>query len=139
MKKLNILTITAIAMMVSVSTWANTGSHENDQAEMPMMNQGENSSMMEPQMMNKSTKGDHKKEHHMSMMGDGSHGMTMGPHMMQMMGQHQQHNMNSMGGGNGGVMKPQMMQMRQQHMGTMEQSLANIEALLTKLIEIQKP
>jgi len=136
MKILNILTITAIAMVVSVSAWASTGSHENDQAGMPMMNEGENSSMMD-----KSTKGDHKIEHHMSMMGGGSHGMMMDPHMMQiMMGHHQQHNMNPMGGGNGGMMaNPQMMQKRQQHMITMEQSLANIEALLTKLVEAQKP
>jgi len=42
----------------------------------------------------------------------------------------------------GGMMSPEkmksMMQMRQKHMRTMEQRLANIEALLKELVELEK-
>ena len=45
-------------------------------------------------------------------------------------------------GGPGGMLNPQMMQqmmaMRLQHMQTMETHLANIEALLQQLVELQK-
>jgi hypothetical protein len=101
--------------------------------------------MMDPQMTNKLSKDGHRKEHHMSTMRDRRHGMMMDPHMMQMMmghhqaDQHQHHNMSPMGEGMGGMMDPEMMQKRQQHMSNMEQRLANIEALLTKLVELQKP
>lgn len=37
-----------------------------------------------------------------------------------------------------GMMKQEMMQMRQQHMKNMEERLANIEKLLTELVELQK-
>ena len=40
-----------------------------------------------------------------------------------------------MGAGRG---KQQMMQMRKEHMQTMEQRLANIEALLREMVEMQK-
>ena len=108
------------------------------------MSEGENSVMMEQEMSeNKITTGDRHKQHHeKSMMGAGKHGMMMDPHMMHMMmpnyqmGQHQQQNMSAMGGG---MMNPEMMQNRQQHMDKMEQRLANIEALLTRLVEQQKP
>ena len=104
MKKINTATIIAIAMMVSVTVWADTNTHENTQVEMPMMNNDENSSMSEPRMTKKFTKGDHQIEHHMSNKDDGNHGMMMDPHMMQMMmAYHQQHNMNSMGSGNSGT------------------------------------
>ena len=147
MKKFKTISISAIAMIVSASVWANSNAHGNDQAEMPMVNDSENSTMMDSQATeNKITTGDRHKQHHeKSMMGEGSHGMMMDPHMMHMMqhykmGQHQHHDMASMGGSSGGMMmKPEMMQKRQQHMENMEQRLANIEALLTKLVELQKP
>lgn len=57
--------------------------------------------------------------------------MPMGGGQMPMMGAQQ-----------GGMMNPQMMQnmmaMRQKHMQTMETRLANIEALLRQLVELQK-
>ena len=46
MKKVNTLAITALAMMVSVSVWANANGHENDQTDTPMMNEGESNTMM---------------------------------------------------------------------------------------------
>ncbi|MEE8364153.1 MAG: hypothetical protein V3R76_00060 [Gammaproteobacteria bacterium] len=128
MKNMSTLTTAAIVILFSVSTWAATGSQENDQDETPMMNEGNNCSMMGG--------GSHE-----MMTGRGSHGMMMDPHMMHMMmGQHQHHNMSTMEGGRGGkMMYPQMMQQRQQQMSNMEQRLANIEALLEKLVENQKP
>jgi hypothetical protein len=129
MKKISILTATAIALLFSVSTWAVTDDQGTKQADMPMMNQGNHSSMMSD-------------KNHGSMMNGENHEMTMDPHMMQMMmmmGHHQHHN-SAMNGAKGGMaMNPEMMQMRQQHMSNMEQRLANIEALLEKLVEMQKP
>lgn len=147
MKKITTISISAIAMIVSASVWANSNAHGNDEAEMPMMNDSENSTMMDSQTTeNEITVGDRHKQHHeKAMMGAGNHGMMMDPHMMQMMmghyqmGQHQQHNTSSMGGGKDDMMNPEMMQKRQQHMENMEQRLANIEALLTRLVEQQKP
>lgn len=40
--------------------------------------------------------------------------------------------------GQRGMMRQEMMQMRQQHMKNMEHRLANIEKLLTELVELQK-
>lgn len=147
MKKITTISISAIAMIVSASVWANSNAHGNDEAEMPMMNDSENSTMMNSQPTeNKITTGDRHQQHHeKSMMGEGSHGMMMDPHMMHMMqhyqmGQQQHHDMASMGGSKDGMMMdPEVMQNRQQHMGNMEQRLANIEALLTRLVEQQKP
>ena len=120
MNKLSTLTIAASALMFSVSTWAATDGQENNQTEMPMMNQ----------------------ENHDSMMSNGKQGMMRDPHMMQMMmmmGHHQHHD-SAMNGAMGGMAtNPEMMQMRQQHMSNMEQRLANIEALLEKLVELQTP
>jgi hypothetical protein len=120
MNKMSTLTTATIALLFSVSTWAATNDQEHTQAEMPMMSQGNHSPMMSGK----------------------NHGMMMDPHMMQMMmmmGHHQNHN-STMNGAMGGMkMNPEMMQMRQQHMSNMEQRLANIEALLEKLVELQKP
>jgi hypothetical protein len=147
MKKSSRLTISAIAMLASVSVWANSNAHETDEPETSMMEEGEDSVMMEQGMSQKRiTTGDRHRQHHEgSMMGADGHSMMMDPHMMHMMmgnyqmGQHQQQNMSSMGGNKGGMMNPEMMQNRQQHMENIELSLANIEALLTRLIEQQKP
>ena len=106
MKKTSTLTISAVAMIVSMSVWADSNAHGNDQANMPMMNEDENSLMMESEVSeNKITTGDRHKQHHeKAMMGAGSHGMMMDPHMMHMMmghyqmDQRQQHNMSPMGG-----------------------------------------
>ena len=147
MKKITTISISAIAMIVSASVWANSNAHGNDEAEMPMMNDGENSTMMDSQTTeNEITVGDRHKQHHeKAMMGAGNHGMMMDPHMMHMMqhyqmGRQQHHDMAPMGGSKGGMMMdPEVMQKRQQHMENMEQRLANIEALLTRLVEQQKP
>jgi hypothetical protein len=147
MKKISTLTISAIAMIASVSVWADSNAHGNDESEMPMMSEGENSVMMESEAsQNNITTGDRHKQHHeKSRMGAGNHAMTMDPHMMHMMmgnyqmGQHQQHNMSTMGGGKGGMMNPEMMQQNQKHMSNIEQRLVDIEALLTRLVAQQKP
>ncbi len=146
MKKTSILTATAIAILLSVSTWADTGTDEKNQAEKPMMNEGNNSSMMESHSTDKKTttqdrQGQHRRHHQMPTMGGEGHGMMMDPHMMQMMMGHAQHqDMSAMAAGKGGMgMDPEMKQRREQHMAKMEQSMANIEALLAKLVEIQKP
>lgn len=63
----------------------------------------------------------------------------MGGNQMPMMGRGQG---NCMGGGRMGMMNPQMKQqmmaMKQAHMKKMENHLANIEALLRELVEMQK-
>ena len=137
MTTFNTLSVTAIAAMVSITVWANTSAHENNQAEMSMTNDGQDKPMMESQMTMKAQADDHKMQHHhMSMMGEGGHGMMMDPHMM---GHHQHHYKSVMDGGKGDMMNPEMMQKSQQHMENMEQRLASIEALLIKLVELQKP
>lgn len=112
MKKLNAITITATAMMVSATVWADASGHKNSQSETPM-DENKDRVVMESQIMqHKYATGDRHMQHHQK---------------------------STMGGGNGGTMNPEMMQDRQQHMDNMEQRLANIEALLTQLVEMQKP
>lgn len=148
MKTNNTLKIVAITILLSSSVWADTGSHENNPAEMPMMNEGNMSSMMDPQYTTGTDdrQMEHHQHHDMTMRDEESHGMMMEPdmrHKMMAMRHQQMHNNHHhtpmLGGENSGMMNPQMMQMGQQHMANMEQRLANIEALLAKLVEIQNP
>ncbi len=146
MKKMNMLKTVAITLLLSSPVWAGTDNQENVQPETPMMSEGGNSSMMESHMGNMNTatgdqKKEHKKHHDNPKTGEESSGMMMNSHMMKMMmGHHENQNMSNMEGGMGGNMaNPEMMQQRKKHMSRMEQSLANIETLLEKLVEIQKP
>ena len=92
MKTFNVLKTAAIVMLLSSPVLADTDSHNNDQAKMPMMSEGNLGSMKE-----------HSKHHSDSMMGGEDHGMGM-----------------------------------KTHMSKIENSLANIETLLSQLIELQK-
>ena len=126
MTKLKLLSTATIAILISTSSWAASDSHTPDSSAMPMkqgcaggmMTDGKshNMPMMDMQMMHQM--------HQMQAMGHGhNHGHAHGHEY----GQNQ--TMSKM------MMNPKMMQMRMQHMADMEQSLKNIESLLTELVE----
>jgi hypothetical protein len=129
MNKIKLLSTAAIAVLISTSSWAASDSNSPDSSEMPMahgnaggmMTDGKshNMPMMDMQMMHQM-----HQMHQMQAMGHGhNHGHAHGHEY----GQNQ--NMSKM------MMNPKMMQMRMQHMADMEQSLKNIESLLTELVE----
>ena len=108
--------VLALVFGISISTsiLAATPEETTAYSQMPMMNQGRHM-MMNPQMMQHMQHMPHMGYGYgMPMMGQGMGNMPMNPMMMQ------------------------MMQMRMQHMQKMEQHLANIESLLTQLLEAQK-
>jgi hypothetical protein len=131
------LQIVAISVLVSSTVWASSDDKDNA-SEVNMMNDANGSMMMSPEMMSRQRVG---MQQMMDMMD-----MQMMQKMMQQMnamGQPDGHGhgqgSSMMGGGMGGMkMNPQMMQMRMEHMTNMEQHLANIESLLSQLVELQK-
>ena len=131
------LPIVAISVLISSTVWASSDDKENS-SEMNMMNDTNGGMMMNPQMMSRQRMG---MQQMMDMMD-----MQMMQRMMQQMDAMGQaddhghgHGSSMMGGGMGGMkMNPQMKQMRMEHMTNMEQRLANIESLLSQLVELQK-
>jgi hypothetical protein len=122
MTKLKLLSTATIAVLISTSSWATSDSHTADPSAMPMT-QGCAGGMMadgqshKKQMMDMQTM--HEMMHQMKAM---EHGHDRG------------HNYGQNQGMGNMMMNPQMMQMRMQHMADMEQSLKNIESLLTELV-----
>ncbi len=127
MTKLKLLSTATIAILISTSSWAASDSHTPDSSAMPMKQgcagdmmagQSHKMPMMDMQMM-------HGLMHGMKAMGHGNdhdHGHNYA----------QNQGMGKM------MMNPKMMQMRMQHMADMEQSLKNIESLLSELVEQAK-
>ena len=126
MTKLKLLSTATIAVLISTSSWAASDSSTADPSAMPMT-QGCAGGMMADGQSHKMPMMD------MQMM----HGMM---HQMQAMGNlHDQGHAHGQNQGMGNMMmNPKMMQMRMQHMADMEQSLKNIESLLTELVEQAK-
>lgn len=144
MKNLIAINTVVVAILVSTSVWADTHGEDQDSASLPMMNKENSGMMMNPQTMESMMA--QGQQHNMPMMN--MHMMYKMMHQANAMGQNHGHGHHHgyqqsqgmpMSGGMGNMMmNPQMMQMRMQHMANMEQSLKNIESLLTELIEQAK-
>ena len=141
MGKHRALKIAVATLLLSSPVWAESGNHGIDQAGEPIVIEGNNHSTMEAQQQHirittRERQTGHHHHHRLSI----NYPHTV--HPMMTIGHHQtgqnQH-LSAMDGENGDMMKPQTMQTYQQHMANMEQRLANIEALLEKLLEMQKP
>ena len=122
MTKFKSLSTTAIAVLISTSSWAASDSNSPDPSEMPMAH-GSTGGMMADGKSHNMPMMDMHMMHHMHQMHAMGHGQDHGH------AHGQKQDMANM------KMNPQMMQMRKQHMANMEQSLKNIESLLAELVE----
>jgi hypothetical protein len=141
MKKIHILIVTAIALVISpightagteeetsTDSSSTMGMHENMSG---MMSGIQGGGMMHQGMMG----------HHMKQPGVSPVTIMIQPGMNPMMGHgmmHQGKMDGHKGGGTGQEKMKQRQKMMKEHMERMEQRLANIEALLSELVELQK-
>ncbi len=138
MKFHDTLKIVTITISLSSSVWADTGNLNTDQTEMPIVVEGNASPTMESQNQQKriTTRErpiKHHRHHYQPILGSrlGHQLMAIEHHQTE---SNHHHHMPGMDGENHSLMN-----MSQQHMAKIEQRLANIEALLEKLVEMQRP
>lgn len=141
MNTFKLISTATLAMAISSTAWAQGAEPDADYSAAP-----DDPMMMQQMPWMKGGMRREMMQHRQQMMSDGYgmpgrggyRGMMMDPEMHRNMMQRRQ----SDGGMPGGMKNPRMMQnmmsMRQQHMQQMEKRLANIEALLEELVELQK-
>ena len=139
MGKLRTLKIVAATLLLSSSAWADAESHESEQALKPISIDGNNNTGMksEPQHKTITTRERperHQQHHELSIDYPFATQQAVTIKHLQSGGSHHHRH-----GVEGEKMESHAMQIRKQHMANMEERLANIEALLEKLVEMQKP
>jgi len=141
MKIQNRFKIVVITMLMTFSVWADASEHENDQTEMPIVIDGKASPTMESTNRKKIiTTRERPMKHHQH------HNLPIiYPHinhqLMPTIQGHFEHNdhqhMPGNEAGSNASTNHHMIEMHQQHRAEIEQRLADIEALLEKLVEMQ--
>ena len=141
MKNIYVLIVTAFTLVIASTGFTASTEEEESMDSSSAMGMSEDMSGMMGGMHGKGVMRQDMMGHHMNQSGVSPVTILIQPGMMPMMGHgmmHQGMKGGHKGGGMGQEKKKQRQKMMKEHMERMEQRLANIEALLSELVELQK-